>query len=75
MFFLRIVGTSEYVTAIDPYDEKCDPPGTIETGRLNRALTFLSRSQAESAAELVMYIEGIHVDIVYMEADPWGNHG
>lgn len=63
MFVIRIGGTSEFVSKIDPNDPRCCPPGSVDLvpGWGNpKALRFATREEAEQAAKQVFEIEGFH---------------
>ena len=66
MYALRIGGTNEFVSRIDPLDGTCIPPGSISSvkGWTNpRILKFDSREDAEVASEEVLQIEGCSCSI------------
>lgn len=63
MFVIRIGGTSDFVSKIDPNDPRCYPPGSVDivSGWNNpQALRFATREEAEQAAKQVFEIEGFH---------------
>ena len=63
MFVLRIGGSNDFVSRIDPNDRTCSPPGSIDTvsGWGNpKALQFTSEAKAQVAALQVEEIEGCH---------------
>jgi len=65
-FKIRIGGTSEFVSEIDPNWERSWPPGKVEVvkGRDNhKALIFNTIDDALSAADQVWNIEGFHISI------------
>ena len=65
-FMIRIGGTSEFVSEIDPDYKRCWPPGQVLTceGWDNpQALTYASMDEALLAADLVWDIEGFHTSI------------
>lgn len=66
MYKLRICGTNEFVSKIDPAYAGCYPPGRVElvVGWTNpRVKTYPTRVGAERAARLVEKIEGFICDI------------
>jgi len=61
MFVLRIGGTNEFISKIDPFDSRCVPPGSCESvvGITNsKVLKFKNRVDAEDASTEVLRIEG-----------------
>lgn len=65
-FTIRIGGTNEFVSEIDPDYKRCWPPGQVLTckGWDNpNALTYASMDEALLAADLVWDIEGFHTSI------------
>ena len=65
-FMIRIGGTSEFVSEIDPDYKRCWPPGQVLTceGWDNpQTLTYTSMDEALLAADLVWEIEGFHTSI------------
>jgi len=65
-FKIRIGGTSEFVSEIDPDYKRCWPPGQVLTceGWDNpKALTYASMDEALLAADLVWDIEGFHTSV------------
>ena len=65
-FALRLGGTNEFVSKIDPNDPKCFPPGSIETvsGWGNQsALYFDTLEDAVFAGELAWHAEGCHINV------------
>jgi len=65
-FMIRIGGTSDFVSEIDPHYERCSPPGKVETTpgwRNPLALSFNTMDEALVAADQVWEIEGIHTSI------------
>jgi hypothetical protein len=63
MYIIRIGGTSDFVSKIDPDDSRCYPPGSVELvkGWNNpQALRFATLEEAEQAAKQVFEIEGFH---------------
>ena len=65
-FLIRIGGTSEFVSDIDPDWKRCWPPGKVEVveGWENpRALKFDTMDAALEAADHVWDIEGFHTSI------------
>lgn len=63
-FVIRIGGTNDYVSKIDPDDPRCYPPGSVETvqGRKG-AIEFDTQEEAEEASRLVFEIEGFHNEV------------
>lgn len=65
-FMIRIGGTSEFVSEIDPHWKRAWPPGKVEVvkGWDNLlALTFDTMDEALEAADKVWDIEGYHTSI------------
>ena len=65
-FKIRIGGTNEFVSEIDPDFKYCHPPGQVLTcvGWNNpEALTYFTMDQALAAADQVGDIEGFHTSI------------
>ena len=62
---LRIGGTSDFVSKIDPDDPTCYPPGSVDVvhGWGADCLTFESLHDAAKAAKQVEDLEGFHVSI------------
>jgi hypothetical protein len=70
-FALRIGGTNEFVSKIDPDDPSCFPPGSIETvsGWSNpNALYFDTLDAAWKAGAQAWNAEGCHISIEVMDA-------
>lgn len=66
MYMLRMGGTNEFVSNIDPTDACCIPPGSVDTvvGWNNRkALHFDTLCDAKIAQVQVMDIEGCSTTI------------
>ncbi len=66
---IRIGGTSEFVSKIDPEDPRCSPPGDIETVAgwdHSDMLTFETEAAAELAAIQVQEIDGCHTSVERM---------
>ena len=62
-FLIRIGGTNDFVSKIDPNDKRCYPPGSVDTvpGWSNpKALRWSTKEEAEAASRLVFEIEGFH---------------
>ena len=65
-FTIRIGGTSEFVSNIDPEDPRSWPNGSVETvegWEHPEALTYGTMDEALEAADLVWEIEGFHTSI------------
>jgi len=65
-FMIRIGGTSEFVSKIDPYDTRSSPPGNVQVCEgwdNSSALIFNTMDEALKAADQVWNIEGIHTSI------------
>ncbi len=65
-FKLRIGGTRDFVSLIDPEDYRSSPPGRVELveGWDNpRAILFDTIDQAKEAAAQVWSIEGFHTSV------------
>lgn len=65
-FSIRIGGSNNFVTKIDPDDQKCHPPGSVDliAGRNHPdVLTWDSLDEALAAASQVFEIEGFHNSI------------
>jgi hypothetical protein len=65
-FIIRIGGTSEFVSEIDPDWKRASPPGKVEVveGWTNRkALKFYTMDAAIKAACQVWNIDGFHTSI------------
>ena len=65
-FKIRIGGTSEFVSEIDPDYKRCWPPGqvlTCEGWDNNSAIVFDTMEDALAAADEVWNIEGFHTSI------------
>jgi len=63
---LRIGGSNDFVSMIDPYYERCSPPGKVDvvSGWDNpAAIIFDSLEAARKAADKVADIEGFHTSI------------
>jgi len=63
MFAIRIGGTNDFVSKIDPDDPRCCPPGSVDLvpGRYHpKVLHFSTQEEAEEAARQVFEIEGFH---------------
>jgi hypothetical protein len=66
MYKLRICGTNEFVSKIDPSYAMCYPPGRVElvVGWSHpRVKVYPTLLGAQRAARLVEKIEGFHCDI------------
>ena len=71
-FKIRIGGTSEFVSDIDPTWKRAWPPGKVEVveGWDNRkALVFNTMNEALKAACKVWRIEGFHTSIETVDVD------
>jgi hypothetical protein len=71
-FALRIGGTSEFVSKIDPDDPRCFPPGSVETvhgWRHQEALLFHTFDEAFRAAEQAWNADGCHISIEVINED------
>ncbi len=65
-FTIRIGGTNEFVSNIDPEDPRSWPNGSIETvegWEHPEALIYNTMDEALEAADLVCEIEGFHTSI------------
>jgi len=65
-FKIRLGGTSDFVSEIDPTWNRCSPPGKVEfvNGWNNPlALIFKTFEEAKLAADEVMNIEGFHTSV------------
>ena len=63
---IRLGGTNEFVSRIDPHASHCCPPGEVkfvEGWNNPAAVVFLSKTSAERAKDKVMEIEGFHTSI------------
>jgi hypothetical protein len=63
---IRLGGTSEFVSDIDPHASHCYPPGEVKFVKgwsHPDAIVFLTKTSAERAADKVMEIEGFHTTI------------
>ena len=63
---LRIGGSNDFVSVIDPWDKRAYPPGRVDvvTGWDNpSAIIFDSLEAAHKAADKVADIEGFHTSI------------
>jgi hypothetical protein len=66
MFKIRLGGTNEFVSDIDPYASHCAPPGEVtfvEGWKNPSAIVFPTFTAAERAKEKVWDIEGFHTTI------------
>lgn len=62
-YAIRIGGTNEFISKIDPDDRRCCPPGSADSvlGWDNpKMLRFSSEEEAKEASDLVGELEGIH---------------
>ena len=60
-FLIRIGGTNNFVSNINPTDPTCCPPGSVETVRGREgAIEFETQEEAKEASRLVFEIEGFH---------------
>jgi hypothetical protein len=65
-FSIRIGGSNDYISSIDPNDSRCSPPGSVETveGRNHPdVMKFATLDEAVEAGGLVFSIEGFHNSI------------
>ena len=63
---IRLGGTNEFVSDIDPYASHCAPPGEVtfvEGWENPSAIVFPTITAAERAKEKVWDIEGFHTTI------------
>lgn len=61
MFAIRIGGTNDFVSKIDPNDPRCWPPGSVDVvPGPTKALHFETEEEAKEASEQVFQIEGFH---------------
>ncbi len=70
-FTLRIGGTNEFVSKIDPDDPRCSPPGSIETVHNwgnPKALRFDTLDDAIRAGEQAWSADGCHVSVEVISA-------
>ena len=68
-FVIRIGGTSEFVSNIDPEDLTSWPAGSVDTvegWENSEALVYDAMDEALEAADLVWEIEGFHTSIESM---------
>ena len=68
-FMIRIGGTNEFVSEIDPHCKRSWPPGNVEIceGWLNpNTMVFDTMDEALEAADKVWGIEGYHTSIEIM---------
>jgi hypothetical protein len=71
-FKIRIGGSGDFVSKIDPYDRRCAPPGRVDVvaGWDNPgAMTFDSLDEALRHADMVWGIEGFHTSIERMHSN------
>ena len=72
MFKIRLGGTNEFVSGIDPYASHCSPPGevtSVEGWDNPSAVVFPTITAAKRAKDKVMEIEGFHTTIEDMSND------
>ena len=72
---LRLGGTNEFVSAIDPHGGNCYPPGEVKfvEGWDNPdAVVFLTKTSAQTAQNKVAEIEGFHTTIEWAYHDVHG---
>ena len=65
-FMIRIGGTNEFVSKVNPDDPRCSPPGSVDVvvGWNNpAALKFKTLERALKVADQVFQIEGFHNSI------------
>ena len=70
-FALRLGGTNEFVSKINPDDSRCFPPGSIETvkGWGNpKALCFNTLNDALKAGEQAWNADGCHISVEAISA-------
>jgi hypothetical protein len=70
IYKIRLGGTSEFVSEIDPTYNRCSPPGKVEVvkGWDNPlALVYETYEAAKAAADEVEYIEGFHTSVELIE--------
>jgi len=63
---IRLGGTSEFVSEIDPHTSHCYPPGEVKfvKGWDNPdAVVFLTKTSAETAKNKVEEIEAVHTTL------------
>ena len=66
MYKIRLGGTNDFVSKIDPYYNLCSPPGIVEVvnGWTNPdALVYETEGHAKTAEKLIWDIEGFHTSI------------
>ena len=66
MYKIRLGGTNEFVSGIDPYASHCAPPGEVtfvEGWENPSAIVFPTFTAAERAKKKVWEIEGFHTTI------------
>jgi hypothetical protein len=76
-FMIRIGGTSEFVSEIDPLWKRASPPGKVEVceGWMNpNAMVFDTMDKALNAASKVWNIEGFHTSIETVDVDLSPSH-
>ena len=61
---IRVGGSNDYVSKIDPNDRLCSPPGSVDfiAGR-HGALVFDNHKDAQASADQVGDIEGVHTSV------------
>ncbi len=66
MYVLRVCGSNDFVSKINPNDTSCYPPGSVEyvpyfkTWAMKK---YPTRVGAERAAKLVGKLDGVHCDV------------
>ena len=69
MYFLRISGTNEYISSINPDDTMCFPPGSatsvVGMGHAD-VLWFNTPGEAGEAADMVAYLEGFTCTVEHL---------
>ena len=63
---IRLGGTNEFVSEINPHASHCSPPGEVKfvEGWDNpKAVVFLTETSAQRAKDKVWEIEGFHTSI------------
>ena len=66
VYKLRIGGTNDYISKIDPCDDTCYPPGSTECVQgisHPEAQVWRTKAGAQFAAYLVNFIEGFEMSI------------
>ena len=76
MYKLRVGGTNEYVSKIDPDDTTCFPPGSIATVEgigHEEALGYTNLARARGDQFMAEYLEGCTISLEWYDGpeDPW----